>query len=105
MANELVVHLDRTNIFTCNLGIDITGETITSEIRTQPDTDATLVATFAVAVVDAATGEITLTLDNSAAGSVTVKSGYMDLKRVAGGEPLAVFDRPLEVRFQGAVTA
>ena len=105
MANELVVHLDRTNIFTCNLGIDITGETITSEIRTQPDTDSTLVATFAVGVVDASEGEITLTLDNSVTGGITVKSGYMDLKRNSGGEPLPVFDRPLEVRFQGAVTA
>lgn len=105
MSNELVIHLDRTNIISVNLGMDITGETITSEIRTQPDTDATLVATFAVAVVNATEGELTLTLDNSAAASVTVKSGYMDLKRVSGGEPLPVFDRPLEVRFQGSVTA
>jgi hypothetical protein len=105
MANELVVHLDRTNLYTCNLGIDITGETITSEIRTQPETDATLVATFAVAVVDAPTGEITLTLDNSVTAGITVRSGYMDLKRVSGGEPLPVFDRPLEVRFSGSVTA
>ena len=28
----------------------------------------------------------------------------MDLKRVSGGEPLAIFDKPLEVVFQGVVT-
>jgi hypothetical protein len=28
----------------------------------------------------------------------------MDLKRVSGSEPLAVFDQPLEVSFRGSVT-
>jgi hypothetical protein len=104
MANELVIHKSRTNVITVNLGIDVTGETLTSEIRTQPEVDAPLVATFVVAVIDADTGELTLTLDNTAAGSVTVDFGYMDIKRVSGGEPLSVFDRPLEVRFRGVVT-
>lgn len=105
MANEIVIYKSRTNVITVNLGINITGETITSEIRTQPEVDAPLVATFTVGVVDAATGELTLTLDNTVTEGITVDFGYMDLKRVSGGEPLPVFDRPLEVRFRGVVTA
>jgi hypothetical protein len=66
--------------------------------------DAPLVATFTVAVIDAPTGELTLTLDNTPASGITVDFGYMDIKRVSGGEPLPVFDRPLEVKFRGVVT-
>lgn len=105
MANQIVIHKDRTNVIQVNLGYDVTGDTLTSEIRTQPEVDSPLVATFVVAVIDDETGELTLTLDNSAAASVTVDFGYMDIKRVSGGEPLPVFDRPLEVKFRGVVTA
>lgn len=104
MSNEIVIHKNRTNVITVNLGVNVTGDTLTSEIRTQPEVDAPLVATFVVAVITAATGELTLTLDDTAAASVTVDFGYMDIKRVSGGEPLAVFDRPLEVKFRGVVT-
>lgn len=105
MANEIIIHRDRTNVLSVNLGMNITGMTITSQIRDQPDVEATLIATFAVVVVDATEGEITLTMDNSAAAGITQASGYMDIKRVSGGEPFAVFDRPLEVQFRGVVTA
>ena len=94
-----------TRIVTCpSRYVNVTGDTITAQIRTAPDTDATLVATFAVTVVDAPTGEILLVLDNSVTAGIDVGSGYMDIKRTSGGEPLPVFDRPLEVRFAGTVT-
>jgi hypothetical protein len=104
MANQIVIHKARTNVITVSLGIDVTGETLTSEIRTQPEVDSPLVATFVVAVIDDETGELTLTLDNTVTEGIVVDFGYMDIKRISGGEPLPVFDRPLEVKFRGVVT-
>ena len=105
MSNKVIVHKSRTNTLTVELGIDITGDTITSEIRAEEDTDSILIATWVVTVDDAATGLLTLTLDDAITDDITVDSGYMDFKRVTGGEPVPVLDRPLEVSFQGAVTA
>jgi len=103
--NKIVVHKNRTNVVTCNLGINITGDTITSEIRTQPEHDAPLIVPWTVAVITASTGEITLTIDNGALTDVPHRTGFMDIKRVTGGEPITVFDEPLEVEFRGTVTA
>lgn len=105
MSNKVIVHKNRTNVITVDLGIDITGDTITSEIRAEADHNSLLIATWTVAVTDAANGVLTLTLDNVITEQITVDSGYMDIKRVASGEPVVVLDRPLEVSFQGTVTA
>ena len=105
-SDPIVVHKGRTNIVTLSLGIDTSGDTITSEIRSQPEQDAPLLATWVVTpVTDGSDGRYTLTLDNTVTSQITVKSGFMDVKRVSGGEPLPVFDRPLEVEFRGTVTA
>lgn len=103
--NKVRVHRGRTNVVQANLGIDITGDTLTSEIRSKPEQDATLLATWTLSVVNAATGQILLTLDNSVTADIEVNSGFMDIKRISGGEPLPVFDEPLEVLFVGSVTA
>lgn len=104
MTNPVVVHKGRTNIISVNLGIDVTGDTFSSEIRSEPDVDSQLLATWVVTVEDASTGELKLVLDDLFSGQVTVSSGYMDIKRVTGGEPVAVFDEPLEVSFRGVTT-
>lgn len=105
MSNAIVVYKGRTNIITVSLGIDVSGDTITSEIRSEPDISAPLIAEWQVAFeTDGVDGELVLTLDNTITEQITVNSGYMDLKRVTGIEPLAVFDRPLEVVFRGSVT-
>lgn len=101
----VIVHKGRTNSISVNLGIDITGETITSEVRSEARVDSPLIMTWAVSVVDAATGELLLTVDNTITEQIKENSGFMDLKRVSGTEPLPVFDRPLEVEFRGTVTA
>lgn len=105
MSNEVIVFKGRTNTIPCYLGFDITGDTISSEIRSDPTSDSDLIATWEVTVEDAATGQLSLKLDNSALSSVTAKTGYMDLKRVSGGEPLPVFDKTLKVEFRDTVTA
>ena len=103
MSDILVVHKDRTNIVTVSLGFDVSGETITSEIRTE---SGVLIATWGVAFDgDGTNGELILTLDNSITSAVTYPSGLMDLKRISNGEPLPIFDMPLEVEFRETITA
>lgn len=105
MANAVIVHKARRNILTVNMGYDVSLDTITSEIRAAPARTAPLVATWVVSyATDGSDGELILTLDDTATGAIDVDRGYMDLKRVTGGEPVPVFDEPLEVIFRDAVT-
>jgi hypothetical protein len=105
MSNELVVHKGRTNTVVVKLGYNISADTWTSEIRTQPTREATLIATWDVSfVTDGSDGELRLELDDLITSQIQPTTGYMDLKRVTGGEPVPVFDRPLEVVFRGTVT-
>ncbi len=102
MSNKIIVHKNRVNVITVSLGQDVSGDTITSEIRSQPDSDSPLIAAWTVTFdTDGADGELILTMDDI---SITANSGYMDIKRVAAGQPYPVFDRPLEVEFRGTVT-
>lgn len=106
MSNTIKVHKNRTNIVILDLGMDVSADTITSEIRAEEDhTSALIVAWIVAFVTDGTDGLLTLTIDDVISADITVDSGYMDVKRVSGGEPLVVFDRPLEVSFQGSVTA
>lgn len=106
MSDVVKVYKGRRNVITLNLGFDVSADTITSQIRAELDSASTLIATWTVTEeTDGTDGKIVLTLDDSALSSVTAKRGYMDLKRVSGGEPYAVFDEPLEVVFVPSVTA
>jgi hypothetical protein len=105
MSNQVVVHKGRTNKVLVDLGVNVSADTITSQIRSEPRSDSTLIATWVVAKVDGGVnGELTLTLDDSATSNITVLTGYMDIKRIVSGEPIPVFDKPLEVVFRGTVT-
>lgn len=103
--NKVIVHKHRTNKLTVNLGMDITSDTITSEVRVQDDPSSDLIFAWTVTVINAATGELTIEVDNVLTGQVEVDTGYMDFKRVSSGEPLPVLDRALEVEFRNTVTA
>lgn len=103
--NELVVYKGRTNIVGVSLGIDVSGDTFTSEIRLDPNRESTLIATWVVTpLTDGSDGELLLTLDDSASAVIEHRTGYMDLKRVTGSEPLPVFEKPLPVIFRETVT-
>lgn len=105
MSNKVIVHKGRTNVLQINMGIDVSASTFTSEIRSGPDAESPLIATWVVAFLTTGIdGKLKLTLDNTITAGISANSGYMDLKRVAGGEPIPVFDRPLEVSFRGTVT-
>lgn len=109
MSNRVVVHKGRMNTLIVKLGIDLSAEPeshITSEMRTEPSQAAPLIETWVVEyMTDGSDGILKLTLDATASGQITATGGYMDLKRVIGGQPYSVFDQPLEVLFQGTVTA
>lgn len=104
--NQIIVHRGRTVIIPVSLGIDISGDTFTSEIRTDKDPEATLIATWTVGfATDGKDGELVLTLDDSVTSQIEHSTGYMDIKRVTAGEPVNVFDEPLEVLIKDTVTA
>jgi hypothetical protein len=105
MSNEVIVHKGRTNTIRVNLGIDVSADDLSSEIRSEPDQEAPLIATWDVSFVnDGKDGQLLLVLDDLVTGDIKANSGYMDIKRITGGEPVPVFDRPLEVTFRGTVT-
>lgn len=102
MSNKITVWKNRTNIITVSLGMDVSTDTITSQIRTE---DGVLICTWTVTFdSDGTDGELILTLDNSAVASILYTSGKMDLKRIHATEPYAVFDKPIEVEFVDSVT-
>jgi hypothetical protein len=105
MASVLNVYKQRMNIVTVSLGMDVSGETFTSQIRTEPDQDAELIAEWAVAFdTNGTDGELILTLTETDVADIELRRGWMDIKRNSSGASLPVFDRPLEVDFIGAVT-
>lgn len=103
MAKQLVVQKGRFNSKNLNLNMDVTGDTIISEIREQADQGSDLIATWTVVTVDASLGTFTLQLDDSD-GLITQARGFMDVLRMSGGQPLSLLDEPLAVEFRGTVT-
>lgn len=103
--NQLRVFKGRTNVYRLELGIDISTDVITSQIRTEPAQDAPLIADFEVTVVgDGTTGKLDLRLDDVVTSQISATTGWMDIKRMSGGEPIPTFE-PIEVIFVGTVTA
>ncbi len=102
---QVVVDKGRTVILPVSLGFDVSQDVFTSQIRVTKSSTSTLIATWVVTFATNGTdGELILTLDDSVTTSITQSIGYMDLKRVSGGEPLPVFNEPLEVVFNNVVT-
>jgi hypothetical protein len=105
-TTPVVIHKSRTNTLHVSINEDVSADTFTSEIRDRPDVGANLLATWVVAFVnDGTDGELILTLDNTATAQIDSDRGYMDIKRMSGGEPISLFERPLDVEFRGSVTA
>lgn len=103
--SEIVVYKNRTNVLPISLGIDVSTDVITSQIRTQPEVTSPLIVEWDVDfLTDGTDGELVLTIDQTAAAQIVASSGFMDLKRVSGSTVPPLFDRALEVVFRGAVT-
>jgi hypothetical protein len=103
MSDAIKVFKNRTNLLPISIGFDVSDDVITSEIRTP---SGELIATWTVLFdSDGTDGEIVLKLDDAITEDIQYPTGIMDIKRVSGGEPYAVFDGPLEVTFIETVTA
>jgi hypothetical protein len=102
---QINVDKGRTVVIPVSLGYDVSGDTITSQIRTGRNQESDLIATWSVSfATDGTDGELVLTLDNSVTSLIEKTSGYMDIKRVSAGEPVSVIDEPLEVIFKDTIT-
>jgi hypothetical protein len=87
------------------MGSDVSASTFTSEIRSDPDFKSPLICAWTVSfLTDGKDGKLILRLDDSITKEINANAGFMDLKRISSGEPVPVFDRPLEVEFRGTVT-
>lgn len=105
MEQQLTVFKGRTAVVQVHIGFDVSADTFKSEIRKEENRDSDLIATWNVEFLsDGTDGKLVLTLDNFITSAIETSKGYMDLKRLTGGEPLPVFDGALEVLFQETVT-
>lgn len=105
-VQQITVQKGRAKIVEVQLGYDVSGDTITSDIRVDKSRTSQLIATWTVAfATDGHDGELVLSLDDSVTSGITKSVGYMDLKRVTGSQSLSVFDEVLQVIFNDSVTA
>jgi len=104
--SKLKVRKGRSETVTVSLGFDASGEIFTSQIRAEPSQTSLLIAEWEVTfLTDGTDGELVLKLEDVITAQIAATSGYMDIMRMSAGEALPVFDEPLEVFFQGTVTA
>lgn len=110
-ANEVEIWEKRTKVMALKLPWDATDDIITSQIRKGKDITTDLIAEWVVTFIsydpddgDDGASTFRMVIDDSNLQNVTVKKGYMDLKRVVGGEPYQLFDELLRVRFKEPVT-
>lgn len=105
MDQTIIVDIGRTTVLEVGLGFDVSGDVFTSEIRAGKNVNTPLLAAWTVTfLTDGTDGELVLTLDDAVTSSIARTNGYMDIKRMANGEPISVFEAPLPVIFQGVVT-
>lgn len=99
------VYRGRTTKIGVAMGVDVSADTITSQVRTKADPESTLLAEWAVAFLTTGVdGRLVLTIDDSNSNLTKHTTGFMDFKRVSGGEPIKVIDEPIPVVFVGGVT-
>lgn len=102
----IIVKKGRTTVLQVSVGYDVSNDVLTSDIRVDKNREADLIASWDVEFADdGVDGELILTIDDSVSGEIEESQGYMDLKRVTGGEPMDVWDEPLQVLFKETVTA
>lgn len=102
--NPIRIRRGRTERVTVYLPYPVKGDEITSQIRVAASRDSHLIATWTVDLNEDGT-KIYLTLDDSITTDIAESAGYMDLKRVTGGEPVQLLDHPLLVEISDPVTA
>lgn len=105
MADSLVVYKQRTNIFEfIFFGQDLSQDVLTSQIRRGQSSNSHKIAEFDIRPrTDGKDGRYIFTIDDSELENIPDVVGWLDIKRVSGGEPLAVLESPIPVTFQRAL--
>jgi hypothetical protein len=108
VANAVEVYRKRLNVVRVSMEMDVSQDAFSSEIRTEKNSESTLLATWTASfATDGTDGELLLTLDDSddaQLSEVTRSIGYMDVKRITNGKPMPLFDGFLEVVFKNVIT-
>jgi hypothetical protein len=107
MYNPVKISKGRTTTLLVNLNVDLSDDDSmpTAQVRADKNPTSALLGTWVVNfVTDGVDGKLVLTMDNSQSTGVTRSNGYMDVKRLVGGEPLSAFDEPIPVVFEEVVT-
>lgn len=105
-TDAVIVHIGKRNVVTVDLHKDVSSDTVTSQIRTQPTTNAPLIAEWDVNfLTDGTDGKLVLSIEYLVSSQIKAKTGFMDIKIVVNDHPMPLFDKPLPVVFRDGVTA
>lgn len=105
-VDHITVVKNRSITFEFTLGHQIGTDVYTSEIRVGQSVNTPLIATWNVSVKPGGLNRtLIFSMDNSVTAPIVQSHGWMDLKRVSGGEPLPVLDYAIPVLFKDAITA
>lgn len=101
--SSIRIYRGRTARSTITLEYSVLGDIIRSQIRVAVNPTSKLIAEWDVDISPDGR-RITLTLDDLVTKNIVESGGYMDIKRVTGGEPVPVLDYPLPVVIMNVVT-
>ena len=103
--SAIKVYRGRDAVLPIDTGIDLSGDAVTSQIRTKPNQEGALLATWTVNFeTDGSDGKLILSMSDTVTAQISADGGWMDLKRVGGGSTLPIFDEPVPVIIIGSVT-
>jgi hypothetical protein len=103
--DQIVVHRGRTVVVPVSVSYDLSGSTITSDIRKTRKASSDLIASWDVSfVTNGFDGDFLLTLLHDVTETIVDEIGYMDIKRVIDGTPTNIIDTPIQVMFVDAIT-
>ena len=105
MESRLVFDKGSYNSWNVNANLDLTGQTVVSQIRVRPEETSDLILQWTVSITDAAAGEFTIYFNDSANTLGDVSEGFMDIKRVTGSGDVRMHDEVIFVEFQARPTA
>lgn len=103
--DQIIIHRGRTVVVPVSVSYDLTGSTITSDIRKTRKASSDLIASWSVSFkTDGSDGDFLLTIPHDVTTPIVDELGYMDIKRVLDGEPTNIIDTPIQVVFVDAIT-
>ena len=98
------VHKHRTTELHVILPYPTENDIFTSQVRKGRSQATEVIVEWNVSKSEESSNKLILVIDDELASTITETTGYMDIKRVTAGEPLAVFNDPILVTFKDVIT-